>query len=58
MLSARIIDDDVAAFDPGQVREQRAQRTRIDRGGGRKSLRRSVQNNRDGGKLRAPDDRL
>lgn len=58
MLAGRIGDDNMASVDPGQVREQRAQRTRIDRGGGLESIRCGVENDRDGGQLRAPDDRL
>ena len=58
MLAGRVGDDDMAAVDPGQVGEQRAQRARRDRGGGLKSLRRGVENDRDGGQLRVPDDRL
>ncbi len=58
MLAARIGDDNMASIDPGQVSEQRAQRARIDRGGGLESIRRGVQNDRDGGQLRAPDNRF
>jgi hypothetical protein len=58
MLAGRIGDDDVASVDPRLVGEQRAERARIDRGGGLVSLRRGVQDDRDGGQLRAPDDRL
>lgn len=58
MFAGRIPDDDMASVDPGQVGEQRAERAWIDRGGGLVSLRRGVQNDRDGGQLRAPDDRL
>ncbi len=58
MLARRVGDDDMAAVDPGQVGEQRAQRARIDRGGGLESFRCCVENDRDGGQLRAPDDRL
>lgn len=58
MFASRIPDDDMAPIGPGQVGEQRAERARIDRGGGLVSLRRGVQNDRDGGQLRAPDDRL
>jgi len=58
MFAGRVGDDDMASVDPGQVGEQRAKRARIDRGGGRESLRRGVQNDRDGGQLRVPDDRL
>ena len=58
MLSGCIGDNDMASVDPGQIGEQRAERARIDRGGGRKSLRCGVQDDRDGGQLGAPDDRL
>jgi hypothetical protein len=58
MLARCIGDDDMATVDPGEVCKQRTQRTRIDRGGGFKSFRRCVQNDRDGGQLRAPDNRL
>lgn len=58
MFAGRIPDDDMASIDPGMVGEQRAERARIDRGGGLVALRRGVQNDRDGGQLRAPDDRL
>jgi hypothetical protein len=58
MLAGRIPDDDMASVDPGQVGEQRAERMRIDRCGGLESVRRGVENDRDGGQLRAPDDRL
>jgi hypothetical protein len=58
MLACRIGDDDLASVDSGQVGEQRAERARIDRGSGRKSLRCDVQDDRDGGQLGTPDDRL
>jgi hypothetical protein len=58
MFAGRIPDDDMASVDPGQVGEQRAERAWIDRGGGLVSLRCGVQNDRDGGQLGAPDDRL
>lgn len=58
MLAGRVGDDDMASVDPGLVGEQRAERARIDRGSGRKSLRCSVQDDRDGGQLGAPDDRF
>jgi hypothetical protein len=58
MLAGRVGDDDVAPVDSGQVGEQRAERARIDRGGGLESLRCGVEDDRDGGQLRAPGDRL
>ena len=58
MLAGRIGRDDMASVDPGHVGEQRAERARINRGGGLEALRRGVQNDRDGGQLRTPDDRL
>ena len=58
MLASRIGDDNMATVYPSQVNEQRAERARIDRGGGLKSLRCCVEDDRDGGQLRAPDDRL
>ena len=58
MLAGRVGDDDMAAVDPGDVGEQCAQCVRIDRGGGLESLRRGVQNDRDGGQFRAPNDRV
>ena len=58
MLAGRVGDDDMAAVDPGQVGEQRAQRARRDRGGGLKSLRRGVENDRDGGQFRTPNNRV
>ena len=58
MLAGRIGDDDMASVDPGQVSEKRAQRAWIDCAGGVESVRRGVENNRDGGQFRAPDDRL
>lgn len=58
MLAGRVGDDDMAPVDSGQVGEQRAERARIDRGGGRKSLRCGVEDDRDGGQLRAPGDWL
>ena len=58
MLSGCIGDNDMASVDPGQIGVQRAERARIDRGGGRKSLRCGVQDDRDGGQFGAPDHRL
>ena len=58
MLARSVGDDDMASVDAGQVGEQRAERARIDRRGGLESIRRGVENDRDGGQLRAPDDRL
>jgi hypothetical protein len=58
MLARCVGDDDMASVDSGLVGEQRTERARIDRGGGLVSLRRGVQNDRDGGQLRAPNDRL
>lgn len=58
MLAGRVRDDDMATFDPGKVGEQRAQRARIDPGGGLESLRCCVENDRDGGQFRSPNDRL
>ena len=58
MLSRCVGYDDMAPVDPGQVRKQRSQRARIDRGRCLESLRCGVQNDRDGGQLRAPGDRL
>jgi hypothetical protein len=58
MLTCSIGNHDVTTFDPGLIGEERAERARIDRGGGRISLRRCIQDDRDGGQLRTPDDRL
>jgi hypothetical protein len=58
MFAGRIGDNDVASVDPGLVGEQRAERARIDRGDGLVSLRRGVQNDRDGGQFRAPNNRV
>ncbi|GGO91679.1 hypothetical protein GCM10011329_06930 [Stakelama pacifica] len=58
MLAGHIGHNDMASVDPGQVGEQRAKRARIDWGSGRKSLRCGVQDDRDGGQLGAPNDRL
>ena len=58
MLACRVGDDHMASFDPRHVGEQSAERARINRRGGRKSIRRGVENDRDGGQLRAPDDRV
>lgn len=58
MFACRIGDDDVASVDASQVGEQRAERARIDRSGAPILTRRCVQNDRDGGQLWAPDDRL
>ena len=58
MFAGRIPDDDMASVDPGQVGEKRTKRARIDRGGGLEPIRRGVEDDRDGGQLRAPDDRL
>ncbi|EZP81815.1 hypothetical protein BV97_02473 [Novosphingobium resinovorum] len=58
MLACRIGDDDMASVDSSQVGEQPAERARIDRGSGREPLRCGVQDDRDGGQLGAPDDRL
>ena len=58
MLAGRIGDDDMASVDPGQVGEQCAERARVDRSSGFETFRRGFQNDRDGGQLRAPDDRL
>ncbi|BCI71974.1 hypothetical protein SPKIRA_28040 [Sphingomonas paucimobilis] len=57
MLSGRIGDDDMASVDPSFVGEQLAESSWIDRGG-LEFFRRGVENDRDGGQLRAPDDRL
>ena len=58
MLAGRVGDDDVASVDARFVGEQRAERARIDRSGGLESIRRGVENDRDGGQFRAPGDRL
>ncbi len=58
VLSGRVGDDDMASIDPGKVSEQLAERVRIDRGCGLESVRRGIENDRDGGQLRAPGDRL
>src|SRR3546814_4090756 len=58
MLARSVGDDDMASVDSSHVGKQRAQRARIDRDGRLKSLRCCVQNDRDGGQLRAPGDRL
>jgi len=58
MLAGRIGDDNMPSIDPGQVGEQRAECARIDRSGGLESIRRGVENDRDGGQFRAPNDRV
>jgi hypothetical protein len=58
MLAGRVSDDDMASVDPGQVGEQRAECARINRSGGLESIRRGVENDRDGGPFRAPNDRV
>lgn len=58
MLARRVGDDDMAPFNTGQVGEQRAERAWIDRSGGLESIRRGVENDRDGGQFRAPDNRV
>ena len=58
MLAGRVSDDNMASVDPGQVREQRAERARIDRGGSLEFIRCGVDNDRDGGQLWTPDGRL
>ena len=51
-------DDDVASVDARFVGEQCAECARIDRSGSLESFRRGVQNDRDGGQLGTPDDRV
>lgn len=58
MFAGRIRHNNMASVDPGQICEQRAERARIDRGCGLESLRRGVENDRDGGQVWAPDDRF
>lgn len=58
MLAGRICDDDMASFDAGEISEQRAERVRIDRGSGLESVRRGVEDDRDGGQFGAPDYRV
>lgn len=49
MFAGRISYDDVTAFDAGLVRKQRADRARIDCGGGLEPVRRGIEDDRDGG---------
>ena len=58
MLAGRIGDNDMASFNSSLVGEQRTEGARINRSGGFESIRCGVENDRDGGQLRAPDDRL
>ena len=58
MLARCVGHDDMASVDPGMVGKQRAERARIGRGRGLKFLRCCVQNDRDGGQVRTPGDRL
>lgn len=58
MLAGCIGDDDVASVDARFVGEQCAECARIDRSGSLESFRRGVQNDRDGGQLGTPDDRV